>query len=107
MMYAILEASGKQIWVKPGQFYDINKVTAQPGDKIRLDRILFLRKHETLIIGKPCIPKTYATCKVLKHLKGRKITVFKMKPKKNIHSKHGHRQQISRILIESIKTQTT
>nr|YP_010873087.1 ribosomal protein L21 [Nemalion vermiculare]WGV34441.1 ribosomal protein L21 [Nemalion vermiculare] len=107
MIYAIVEAGGKQIWVKPGRFYDINKVTANPGDRITLDRILFFRNNDKLMLGQPCIPNIYAKCKVLKHIRGRKITVFKMKPKKNMQSKNGHRQEMSRILVESIKTQTS
>nr|YP_009314640.1 Ribosomal protein L21 [Neoizziella asiatica]SCW23095.1 Ribosomal protein L21 [Neoizziella asiatica] len=102
MIYAILEINGKQTWVQPGNFYDIDKVSAQPGDYIRMDKILFLRNKQEILIGQPCINKVYAKGKVLKHIKGRKITVFKMKPKKNMYSKNGHRQELSRVFIESI-----
>lgn len=103
MIYAILEASGKQIWVQPGRFYDINKVSANPGEYIKLERVLFLKANEDITVGKPCIPNMYIKGKVLKHLRGRKLTIFKMKPKKNMRSKNGHRQELSRILIESIQ----
>ncbi len=104
MIYAILEINGKQIWVTPGKFYDIDKISAQPGDYIKIENILFLKNEQEILIGKPCLNKVYAKGKVLKHLKGRKITVFKMKPKKNMYSKNGHRQELSRIFIESINT---
>nr|YP_009312799.1 Ribosomal protein L21 [Helminthora furcellata]SCW21053.1 Ribosomal protein L21 [Helminthora furcellata]SCW23913.1 Ribosomal protein L21 [Helminthora furcellata] len=104
MIYAILETNGKQLWVTPGKFYDIDKITAEPGDYIKLEKILFLKNQQKTIIGNPCINKVYAKGKILKHFKGRKITVFKMKPKKNMYSKNGHRQEISRVLIESINT---
>lgn len=104
MIYAILEASGRQIWVQPGRFYDINKVPVDPGEYIKFEKILFFKNHEDIKIGKPCIPNLYIKGKILKHLKGRKITVFKMKPKKNMSSKNGHRQELSRVLIESIQT---
>ena len=103
MIYAILEASGRQIWVQPGRFYDINKVSANPGEHIKLEKILFFKQNEDVQLGTPCIPNMYIKGKVLKHFRGRKLTVFKMKPKKNMQSKNGHRQELSRILIESIQ----
>nr|YP_009313618.1 Ribosomal protein L21 [Helminthocladia australis]SCW21872.1 Ribosomal protein L21 [Helminthocladia australis] len=106
MIYAILEASGKQIWVKPGKFYDIDRIPAQPGEYIKLEKVLFINNNDILTIGYPCINDTYATGKILKHIRGRKITVFKMKPKKNMYAKNGHRQEMSRILIEAIKINT-
>ena len=102
MIYAILETNGKQIWVTPGKFYDLDKIDANPGDHIKLEKILFLRNQTQVTIGQPCINKIYAKGKILKHLRSRKITVFKMKPKKNMYSKNGHRQEFSRVLIESI-----
>lgn len=105
MIYAILEASGRQIWVQPGRFYDINKVPINPGEYIKFEKILFFKKDEEIKLGTPCIANMYVKGKVLKHIKGRKFTVFKMKPKKNQRSKNGHRQELSRILIESIQSQ--
>lgn len=102
MIYAILEASGRQVWIQPGRFYDINKIAAKPGEHIKLEKILFLKNLNDIKIGTPCINGIYAKAKILKHLRGRKITVFKMKPKKNQRSKNGHRQELSRVLIESI-----
>nr|YP_009314025.1 Ribosomal protein L21 [Izziella formosana]SCW22279.1 Ribosomal protein L21 [Izziella formosana] len=102
MIYAILETNGKQVWVTPGKFYDLDKINAQPGDHIKLGKVLFVRNDTQTTIGEPCITQTYAKGKILRHLKGRKITVFKMKPKKNMYSKNGHRQEFSRVLIESI-----
>lgn len=102
MIYAILEASGRQVWIQPGRFYDINKIAAKPGEYIKLEKILFVKNLSETTIGTPCIPGIYAKAKILKHLRGRKITVFKMKPKKNQRSKNGHRQELSRVLIESI-----
>jgi large subunit ribosomal protein L21 len=104
MIYAILEASGRQVWIQPGKFYDLNKITAKPGEYIKLEKILFIKNLNEVKVGTPCIPGMYIKAKILKHLKGRKITVFKMKPKKNMRSKNGHRQELSRILIESIHT---
>nr|YP_009313414.1 Ribosomal protein L21 [Galaxaura rugosa]SCW21668.1 Ribosomal protein L21 [Galaxaura rugosa] len=102
MSYAIIETSGQQIWVQPGRFYDIHKIQASPGQYIKLEKVLFINNNSVLQIGKPCIKDAYVIGKVLKHFKGRKLIIFKMKPKKNMKSKNGHRQEMSRVLIESM-----
>lgn len=102
MTYAITEISGKQIWVEPGRFYDVNKIKGNPGDTIILKRVLLYQKDGTLEIGQPCIKNTYVKTKILKHLTGHKITVFKMKPKKNMKVKKGHRQNCTRLLVQEI-----
>nr|YP_009293924.1 ribosomal protein L21 [Ahnfeltia plicata]AOM65612.1 ribosomal protein L21 [Ahnfeltia plicata]UAT97256.1 ribosomal protein L21 [Ahnfeltia plicata]UAT97461.1 ribosomal protein L21 [Ahnfeltia plicata] len=102
MTYAIIEASGRQLWVEPGRFYDINKISGEPGDIVRLKRILMLNRDDKVQIGHPCLANIIVEAKILKHLRGRKVTVFKMKPKKNTKSKQGHRQDLTRLLIQRI-----
>nr|YP_009541638.1 ribosomal protein L21 [Synarthrophyton chejuense]AYR05647.1 ribosomal protein L21 [Synarthrophyton chejuense] len=102
MKYAVIEISGRQFWVEEGNFYDVNKVHAQPGETIILNKVLFLNKEGLIQFGSPCIDSFVIKAKVLKHLKSRKITVFKMKSKKNMKSKNGHRQDLTRLLIQEI-----
>nr|QCI05524.1 ribosomal protein L21 [Crouania attenuata] len=102
MTYAIIEAGGKQIWIQLGQFYDINYIHGDPGDSIYFNRVLFLKDKDDIQIGMPCLQKVKIKAKILRHFKGRKIIVFKMKPKKNMRSKSGHRQKLTRLLIEEI-----
>jgi large subunit ribosomal protein L21 len=102
MSYAIVEISGRQFWVCSGSFYDVNKIHAQPGETIVLNKVLFLKKERDTCVGFPCIKNFSIKAKVLKHVKSRKITVFKMKSKKNMKSKQGHRQDLTRILIQEI-----
>lgn len=104
MNYAIVEASGKQVWVQVGQFYDLNYINGEPGDIIYLNRVLFLNYNNQVQIGTPCLNAIKLKATIVKHLKGRKIIVFKMKPKKNVRSKNGHRQKLTRILIEKVNT---
>nr|YP_009564900.1 ribosomal protein L21 [Gelidium coulteri]YP_009565300.1 ribosomal protein L21 [Gelidium sinicola]QBA96251.1 ribosomal protein L21 [Gelidium coulteri]QBA96651.1 ribosomal protein L21 [Gelidium sinicola] len=105
MLYAIIEASGKQLWVEPGKFYDVNYTGGQPGDIIQFNRILLKHDKNKIEVGQPCIKSTCIKATILKHLKGRKITVFKMKPKKNQKVKQGHRQILTRLLIHSINNE--
>ena len=102
MTYAIIEASGTQLFIKPGQFYDLNYIDAQPGDIIRFNRVLLLNNDSNIFIGKPCLISIRVKAKVLKHIKGKKIIVFKMKRKKNAKNKQGHRQKLTRVLVEAI-----
>lgn len=102
MTYAIIEISGRQFWVQSGNFYDVNKIHAQPGETVILNKVLLLNKSDNITLGFPCIDGVSVKAKVLKHLKGRKVTVFKMKSKKNVRSKQGHRQYLTRLLIQEI-----
>lgn len=102
MKYAIIEAGGKQIWIEQGKFYDVNYIHSQPGDIVQLKRVLLANSNNKIHIGYPCINKIFIQAKIIKHLKAKKINVFKMKPKKNKKSKQGHRQKLTRLLIENI-----
>lgn len=102
MIYAIIEASGRQLWIKPGHFYDLNHINGEPGDIVHLNRVLFYCKDEIVKIGYPCLTEISVKARILKHLRGRKITVFKMKSKKNMRVKNGHRQNMTRLLVEKI-----
>ena len=102
MIYAVVEIGGKQLWVRPGQFYDVNKLHALPGETISLNKVLLLRKNDDVVIGKPCVDSYSVKAKVLKHFKSRKTVVFKMKPKKNMRLKRGCKQELTRLLVQEI-----
>lgn len=102
MTYAIVEIGGKQIWVEVGQFYDVNKLHVSPGETVSLNKVLLLKKDSQVVIGNPCIQRCTIKAKVLRHLKSKKTVVFKMKHKKNMRSKRGHRQHLTRLLIQEI-----
>lgn len=103
MTYAIIETSGKQLWIEPGKFYDMNYIQGEPGDTINFNRVLLINAKGKVDIGKPCLRFVQIKGKILKHLKYKKIIVFKMKTKKNSKTKQGHRQQLTRVLIEEIQ----
>nr|YP_010952323.1 ribosomal protein L21 [Gloiopeltis furcata]WMP13992.1 ribosomal protein L21 [Gloiopeltis furcata] len=104
MTYAIIEANGKQIYIQEGKFYDLNYIDGDPGDLVNLNRVLLLKQKDNVQIGTPCLDSVTVKAKILKHLRGKKITVFKMKPKKNTRSKQGHRQKLTRLLIQQIQS---
>ena len=102
MTYAVVEIGGKQIYIQPGKFYDVNKLYAAPGETILLNRVLILKRKNDITLGRPCIDSCSVQAKVLRHLKGRKVTVLKMKSKKNMKSKKGFRQHLTRLLVQKI-----
>lgn len=102
MTYAVVDVGGCQVIVEPGKFYDLNYIPAEPGDIINLNRVLFLSKDNVYSIGKPCLDNVMVKATILRHFGGNKITVFKMKSKKNSRVKKGHRQRLTRIFIDYI-----
>ncbi|MBD2201279.1 50S ribosomal protein L21 [Calothrix sp. FACHB-1219] len=102
MTYAIIETGGKQLKVEAGRFYDIELLAAQPDEKVTIDKVLLIQHDGELNIGQPLVAGATVEGTVLRHLRGRKVLVYKMKPKKKTRKKRGHRQEITRLLINSI-----
>lgn len=102
MKYAIVEISGRQFWIEAGKFYDINRIPTDIGKEITLNRVLLVNNDGELLIGKPYLDKVKIQGKVLEHLRGKKTIVYKMRPKKKTRKKQGHRQELTRVLIEKI-----
>ncbi|MCL6433758.1 MAG: 50S ribosomal protein L21 [Leptolyngbyaceae cyanobacterium HOT.MB2.61] len=100
--YAIIEAGGKQLRVEPGRFYDINRIEAEPDSQITIDRVLFVQDDGTISIGQPLVEGATVEATVMRHLRGNKIIVYKMRPKKKTRKKQGHRQELTRLMINSI-----
>jgi large subunit ribosomal protein L21 len=102
MKYAIVEISGRQFWVETGKYYDLNRIPTKLDQEIILNRVLLLNNDGELLVGKPYLEQVQIKGKVLEHLRGRKTIVYKMRPKKKTRKKQGHRQQLTRVLIEDI-----
>ncbi len=100
--YAIIEIGGQQIRVEPSRFYDVNRLVGEVDSQMTIDRVLFVRNEGDLTIGAPIVEEATVQATILKHMRGRKVLVYKMKPKKKTRKKRGHRQELTRILIDSI-----
>ena len=100
--YAIVEASGKQFWLQPNRYYDLDRCHAEVDDVFTIDKVLLLNDGKDLKIGKPYVKDAKVEIKVLEHRRGPKIIVYKMRPKKKTRRKNGHRQELTRVLVESI-----
>lgn len=102
-MFAIVEASGRQFQLEAGRFVDVDLTDGKEGDQFVFERVLMLVDGDKSTVGKPFIDGAKVECKILGHGKNKKIIVYHMKPKKGTRKKQGHRQNYTRILIESIK----
>ena len=102
MKYAIIEVSGRQFWIESGKYYDLNRIPTELGTQITLNRVLLVNDEGKLLIGKPYLDNVKIEGKILEHLRGRKTIVYKMRPKKKTRKKQGHRQDLTRVLIENI-----
>lgn len=103
MKYAIVEISGKQFWIETGKYYDFNRIPTELGKEITLNRILLINDNGNVLIGQPYLKTAKVQGKILEHLLGKKMIVYKMRSKKKTRRKQGHRQQLTRVLIENIK----
>lgn len=102
MAYAIIETGGTQLRVEPGRFYDVNRLAVDEDGSLTIDRVLFIENEGEVTVGQPTVEGAAIEAKVLKHMRGRKVLVYKMKPKKKTRKKRGHRQELTRILVNSI-----
>lgn len=103
MPYAIIETGGKQLRVEPGRFYDVERLAVNEEETVTIDQVLFIENDGDVSIGQPLVAGATVTGHVLRHLRGRKIIVYKMRPKKKTRKKQGHRQELTRLMIESIQ----
>ncbi|MEO0431226.1 MAG: 50S ribosomal protein L21 [Cyanobacteria bacterium J06656_5] len=102
MAYAIIEASGTQLKVEPGRFYDINRLAVDEDASVTIDKVLLVNDGDDTSIGQPLVDGASVTGTVVRHLRGKKVIVYKMKPKKKTRKKRGHRQELTRLMIDSI-----
>ena len=100
--YAIVEASGKQFWLQSNRYYDLDRCHAEINDVLTIEKVLLIKDGKDLKLGKPYVKDAKVEIKVLEHRRGPKIIVYKMRPKKKTRRKNGHRQELTRVLVQSI-----
>ncbi|AQS94734.1 MULTISPECIES: 50S ribosomal protein L21 [Polaribacter] len=101
-MYAIVEIAGQQFKVAKDQKVYVHRLQGEEGSEVSFDNVLLLDDNGSVSIGAPAIEGAAVTAKILSHLKGDKVIVFKKKRRKGYQKKNGHRQALTEIQIESI-----
>jgi len=102
MKYAIVEAGGKQYRAEEGKLLTVDLLSAQVGDEVVLDKVLLVVDGESVTVGTPYIKGASLKTTVEDQVKGKKILVFKYKPKIDYRRRAGHRQKYTRLLVDSI-----
>lgn len=102
-MFAVVETGGKQYRVSEGDVIQVERLPAEVGDTVVLDRVFLVSGDGGVKVGAPVVDGAKVTAKVQSLGRARKIFVFKYKPKKNYRRRKGHRQPYSRLLIEKIE----
>ncbi|WP_186756127.1 50S ribosomal protein L21 [Echinicola salinicaeni] len=101
-MYAIVNIAGKQFKVTKDQFVYAPKLQGDVDASVEFDEVLLADDNGTVSVGAPTLAGAKVTGKILDHVKGDKVIVFKKKRRKGYKKKNGHRQEFTKILIENI-----
>ena len=101
-MFAIVEIAGQQFKVAKDQKVFVHRLAAEEGASVSFDNVLMLSEGDKVTVGAPAIDGAQVGAKIIKHLKGDKVIVFKKKRRKGYRVKNGHRQSLTQIVIESI-----
>ncbi|CAM2824783.1 50S ribosomal protein L21 [Dellaglioa algida] len=100
-MYAIIKTGGKQLRVEAGEAIYIEKLSAEAGEKVTFDEIVLVGGEKT-VIGAPFVKGATVTGTVEKQGREKKVVTFKYKAKKHSHTKQGHRQPYTKVVIDAI-----
>src|SRR5947209_6691008 len=98
-MYAVIETGGKQYRVAPGETLEVDRLEAEAGAQVKLDRVLFVANEGKFTVGSPTVAQASIAADVLEHFRGEKKIAFKMKRRKGYHRTVGHRSELTRIKI--------
>ena len=101
-MYAIIATGGKQYKVSEGDILSVEKLGVAEGEKVEFDQVLAVGNDGKLTVGTPTVSGATVSASVVKEGRGKKVVVYKYKPKTGYHKKNGHRQPFTQVKIEKI-----
>lgn len=101
-MYAVLETGGKQYRVSAGDTLEVERIPAEAGQSVRLDRVLLINNDGKVSVGAPLVSGAAVTADVVEHIRGDKKIIWKMRRRKGYHKKQGHRQELTVLKIKEI-----
>jgi large subunit ribosomal protein L21 len=101
-MYTIVEIAGQQFKVEKEKKLFVHRLDAEQGDSVDFEKVLLVDNDGKVAIGTPTVKGAKVTAKVLEHVKGDKVIVFKKKRRKGYKKKNGHRQLFTQIQVENI-----
>lgn len=102
-MYAVVETGGKQYRAAPGEVIQVEKLPAEAGEQVTLERVLLIADGDQITVGQPTVAGAAVTATVLRQAKQRKVLFFHYVPKKRQRKKVGHRQPVTVLRIDAIQ----
>ncbi len=106
-MYAIIESGGKQYKVSKGEVVNVDKLDKKIGETIELDTVKMVVDNGNVIVGTPLVKNAKVILEIVRLTKGKKVVVFKYKPKKGYKKTKGHRQQYTSLKVKDIKVESS
>lgn len=103
-MYAVIRTGGKQYTVRAGETLDVEKLDGAAGDSIELTEVLLIADGDAVTVGSPTVSGAKVVADIVEQGKGKKVVVFKYKPKIRYRKRTGHRQQLTRLSVKEIVT---
>ncbi len=103
-MYAIVDIAGQQFKAEAGRKLYVHRLEGQEGAVVEFDKVLLIENEGDVSVGTPVVDGAKITAKIIAHVKGDKVLVFKKNRRKGYQKLNGHRQQFTQILIEEIGT---
>ncbi|MCO5182780.1 MAG: 50S ribosomal protein L21 [Anaerolineae bacterium] len=103
-MYAIVECGGRQYRAEAGHSFSVEKLPNEVGEQIELDNVLLLSNGGSVAVGKPTVAGAVVKATVVEQYRGKKILVWKYRPKKRYRRRQGHRQYYTRLRVDEIVT---
>jgi len=101
-VYAIVESGGRQYRAEEGQSFSVEKLPYEVGEQIELPNVLLLAEDAEVQIGQPTVPGASVKATIVDQYRGKKIFVWKYKPKKRYRRRMGHRQSYTRLRVDEI-----
>lgn len=100
--YAIIDVGGVQHLVEEGRWYTCNRLKASPGDVVSFGRVLAMKSEGEFHVGRPYVEGVTVEAEIVEELKGPKVIVYKMVPKKHTRKSNGHRQYLTKFMVTKI-----
>jgi large subunit ribosomal protein L21 len=101
-MYAVIEANGRHLKVKEGDFLRLDRIAGDANAEIVFDRVVLAHDGKELMVGSPLVQNASVSARVVRQGLAAKVMAFRYKPKKRVRTRHGHRQPITELRIEKI-----
>jgi large subunit ribosomal protein L21 len=101
-MFAIIKTGGKQYKIQAGDVLSVEKIPAQPGQRVLFNQVLLIADDNETLIGAPYLEKAAVRAEVLEKFKDEKVIVFKKKRRKQFRRTRGHRQELTRLRVDLI-----